>query len=104
MLPLEVSRIIKGSLNRGTTGSYYLYPNYNSDLNSADALIKAMQNGFKETNLADKGIVPFSALSPGGKTPHNYPIQDKYLWPWSHAALLFSLVVSSHSQILHFII
>ena len=93
MLPLEVSRIIRGSLNRGNLGSYYLYPNYNSDSNSADALILSMQNNFIESNLANKGIVPFSATTIPGQTPHNYPIQDKYIWPWTHATLLFSIVV-----------
>ena len=93
MIPVEVSRIIAGSLNRGTSGAYFLYPNYNADKNSASVLVNSFQKSFIETNLANKGIVPFSAPNAAGKTGSNYPIQDKYIWPWSHPALLFSLVI-----------
>lgn len=99
MIPIEVTRIIHGSLNRLTTGSYILYPNYNWDLLQNNALIKNfgadIVNG--QPNLANKGIVPFSAI---GKGVNNYPIQDKYLWPWSHAALLFSLVVRIYFKLI----
>ena len=95
MIPLEISRIIQGSLNRATTGSYLLYPNYNIEANAASTQIKKFEpdvinNG--EANLANRGIVPESATA-ATKTLSNFPIQDKYIWPWSHAALLFSLVV-----------
>ena len=94
MIPIEVSRIIAGSLNRSQQGSYRLYPNYNSERNKNNAQIQLFEpdiynNG--QPNLAQMGVVPFNAL---GTKFNNFPIQDKYLWPWSHAALLFSLVVS----------
>lgn len=94
MIPLEVTRIIQGSLNRLTTGSYILYPNYNWDLHKNNPMIiqfaiDVANNG--QPDLANKGIVPFSAIS--ANNVNNFPIQDKYLWPWSHAALLFSLIV-----------
>ncbi len=95
IIPLEVSRIIAGSLNRLTTGSYRLYPNYNFDLNGNSTYIRAFIPdiiGGNNPTLGDAGIVPQPAV--GLIAPGNYPIQDKYLWPWSHAALLFSLVVS----------
>jgi len=99
MIPIEISRIIQGSLNRLKTGSYLLYPNYNRARNLADSL--QIQNFIPDVasniapSLSDAGIVPKNSL--GSKGVNNYPIQDKYLWPWSHAALLFSLVVSLHS-------
>jgi len=92
MIPVEVARIIEGSLNLGNTNAYYLYPNYNADKNADSTLIQTFEKGLP-TNLANKGIVPFSATAPPGKTGSNYPVQDKYIWPWSHPALLFSLVV-----------
>ena len=98
MFPIEIARIIAGSLNRGTVGAYYLYPNYNSDLNSGSQMVNTFQKSFVETNLAKKGIVPYSATTAKGKSGYNYPIQDKYIWPWSHASLLFSLVVSQLSS------
>ena len=92
MIPVEVARIFEGSLNRGTVMAFYLYPNYNADKNSQNTLISTFQKAFTN-NLADKGIVTFSATPVSGKTGSNYPIQDKYIWPWSHPALLFSLLV-----------
>jgi len=98
MIPVEVARIIQGSLNRGAKGSFYLYPNYNRQLNANQAQIQAfLPDYYQDGNpdLAQKGIVPYSATVATGinKFGGNFPIQDKYLWPWSHAALLFSLVV-----------
>jgi hypothetical protein len=95
VIPLEVSRIMAGSLNRLTTGSYLLYPNYNFDLNGGLAQIRNFIPDVVSGNnpsLGDAGIVPQPAV--GLIAPGNYPVQDKYVWPWSHAALLFSLVVS----------
>lgn len=94
MIPIEVSRIIEGSLNRGTVGASYLYPNYNADKNAGSQLIMTIEKNFVETDLAQEGIVPFSATAQPGFPGSNFPIQDKYIWPWSHPALLFSLVVS----------
>jgi len=94
MLPIEVSRIIAGSINRSSQGSYLLYPNYNIVRNVANAQVIAFEpdllNANPEPDLENKGIIPYDALSSNGF--NNFPIQDKYLWPWSHAALLFSLV------------
>jgi len=95
MLPVEVARIIQGSLNRSVQGSYLLYPNYNALRNKANTAIIAflpdvLVNSPAQPNLAQKGIIPFDATS--SSSFNNFPIQDKYLWPWSHAALLFSLV------------
>jgi hypothetical protein len=98
MIPIEVSRIIRGSLNRGDRGSYFLYPNYNADANSNNLQIQNFLPDLfsgspnNKYRLDQKGVVPFSALSNQGV--NNFPIQDKYLWPWSHASLLFALVVS----------
>ena len=94
MIPLEVARIMAGSLNRLTTGSYLLYPNYNYELNGNSSLIRAFIPDVVQNNpsLSDAGIVPQVAV--GLIAPGNFPVQDKYMWPWSHAALLFSLVVS----------
>jgi hypothetical protein len=98
MFPVEIARILKGSLNRGDKGSYLLYPNYNADRNKNDPQIglfnlddigSPLQSLYR---LDNKGIVPYSAVS-NGKW-NNFPIQDNYLWPWSHASLLFLLVVS----------
>ncbi len=94
MIPIEITRIIEGSLNHGTVGASYLYPNYNADKNAASPLIQLFQKDFVESDLANEGIIPFSATPANGFTGSNYPIQDKYIWPWSHPALLFSLVVS----------
>ena len=95
MIPIEVARIISGSLNRGTRNSYYLYPNYNADSNVNNTLVRAflpdLFQGGKNPTLAEKGIAPFSAL---GTNQHNFPIQDKYLWPWSHPATFFCFLVS----------
>jgi len=93
MLPIEVARIISGSLNRTPAGAYALYPNYNRIRNAANAGVLKMEPdvvGIGASDLAERGIIPYEALSANGF--NNYPIQDKYLWPWSHAALLFSLV------------
>ena len=98
MIPVEVSRIIEGSLNRGTVGASYLYPNYNANRNAGSQLIQTFEKNFVETDLAQEGIVPFSATAQPGFSGSNFPIQDKYIWPWSHPALLFSLVVSAHSM------
>jgi hypothetical protein len=96
MFPLEVSRIIEGSLNRSKNRTaYLLYPNYNIIKNADEPLVaafvpSALKN--EDADLAEKGIIPYNAISPiNGQM--NAPIQDKYLWPWSHAALLFSLIV-----------
>jgi hypothetical protein len=94
MIPIEISRILKGSLNRGRLGSYYLYPNYNKVRNQALANTFI----FDSESLAEKGIVPFDATS--ATNINNFPIQDKYLWPWSHAALLFCLVVNKEFSII----
>lgn len=93
MIPIEISRIIQGSLNRLKTGSYLLYPNYNRVRNQASSQIQNFIPdvlGNRAADLADAGIVPRNSLGVAGI--NNFPIQDKYLWPWSHAALLFSLV------------
>ncbi len=100
MIPIEISRIIQGSLNRLTTGSYLLYPNYNRVRNAGsfqiNNFIPDVLNPLNpKADLSDAGIVPKDSLGFGGV--NNFPIQDKYLWPWSHAALLFSLVVSIHT-------
>ena len=96
MIPIEVARIISGSLNRGTRGSYYLYPNYNADSNVNSSLVRAFVpdvfQGGNNPTLAQKGIVPFSAIS--SSTQNNFPIQDKYLWPWSHPATFFCFLAS----------
>jgi hypothetical protein len=96
MFPVEIARILKGSLNRGDKGSYLLYPNYNADLNiNNQQLLLFNLDDISSPNspfrLDNKGIVPFSAQS-GGYS--NFPIQNEYLWPWSHASLLFLLIVS----------
>ena len=107
MIPIEVVRILRGSLNKGLNGSYLLYPNYNYDAIAPDNLnaiysqsIDFIPDLFSPTlnpssryKLDNKGVIPFSALStvPG---VNNFPIQDKYLWPWSHAAFLFGLLVN----------
>lgn len=106
MIPIEVTRIIKGSLNKGEKTSYLLYPNYNYDkisLNQSYAgysqSILFLPDLFSEINsrhrLDNKGVIPYSALSNSGI--NNFPIQDKYLWPWSHAALLFGILVGFYS-------
>jgi cbb3-type cytochrome oxidase subunit 3 len=99
MIPIEVSRILQGSLNRGKRGSYYLYPNYNVAADSSMgatqlSLITAFLPDYfvDGTNLASKGIIPYNSQNALAHTGANFPIQDKYLWPWSHAALLFCLV------------
>jgi hypothetical protein len=95
MIPIEISRIIQGSLNRLKTGSYLLYPNYNRDRNVDSSQISNFIPDVissRSASLSNSGIVPRNSFGVGGV--NNYPIQDKYLWPWSHAALLFSLVVS----------
>jgi len=98
MIPIEVSRIIQGSLNRGQKGSWYLYPNYNRVMNANSAQVQAFLPDYyqdRNPDLAQKGIVPYAATvssAINNKYGGNFPIQDKYLWPWSHAALLFSLV------------
>ena len=105
MIPIEVARIISGSLNRGFRGSYYLYPNYNTDANSNSSLVRAFladvfQGGVTlNPTLAQKGIVPFSAF---GANAHNFPIQDKYLWPWSHPATFFCFLVCYEPVFLEF--
>ena len=102
MIPVEVTRIIKGSLNKGEKSSYILYPNYNYDAISANStsLIYSQSKSFlpdlfsiinSKYRLDNKGVIPYSALSNFGI--NNFPIQDKYLWPWSHAALLFGILV-----------
>lgn len=99
MLPIEISRIITGSLNRSRKGSYLLYPNYNILRNGGtnqiqkfmpDLLGPFLPGEVAQPDLDEKGIIPYDALSTQGF--NNFPIQDKYLWPWSHAALLFALV------------
>lgn len=106
MIPVEVTRIIRGSLNKGERSSYILYPNYNYDEIAANigALKYSQSQSFlpdffpvrPETTvnakyrLDNKGVIPYSALS--NFNINNFPIQDKYLWPWSHAALLFGIL------------
>lgn len=53
-------------------------------------MVDTINNG--QPTLAEKGIVPLTAKSARGV--NNFPIQDKYIWPWSHPALLFGFVVS----------
>jgi hypothetical protein len=107
MIPVEVTRIIKGSLNKGERSSYILYPNYNYDEIAAnDGALKYSQSiSFlpdffpvrpditvnAKYKLDNKGVIPYSARS--SFNINNFPIQDKYLWPWSHAALLFGILV-----------
>jgi hypothetical protein len=105
MIPIEVTRIIKGSLNKGERSSYILYPNYNYDEIAANynaskysQLISLflpdffpVVNANAKYRLDNKGVIPYSALS--SFNINNFPIQDKYLWPWSHAALLFGILV-----------
>ena len=63
-ISVEVSRIIRGSLNRNSQGGYSLYPG----------------------NIYEP---PYFIL---GQT-YNVERQHHYLWPWSHPALFFSIPV-----------
>lgn len=110
MIPIEVSRIFRGSLNRGDLGSYFLYPNYNHELNLAlqnneqiAAFLPDAAVGLQPVEsvyiLRNRGVAPFEDLVNG---VGNFPIQFAYLWPWSHAAffLMFMTIVTGGLGIL----